>query len=449
MRSTVDQATIVPPRTMPILSSAELERLGATARDPELHELFRKCILAVLNTGSDSDDPEELFAEFSNFTVETVEASRGILLELRNAPARAFVDGQLIEGIREHLYAVLRDVMYMNTEVRYHDPSLLVFQVLRNASVFRLGDESGLAVCWGGHSITAEEYDYSKQVGYELGLRKMGVVTGCGPGAMKGPMKGAHVGHAKQRCLPGRFIGISEPGIIAAEPPNPIVSELVIMPDIEKRLEAFVRVGHCLIIFPGGAGTAEELLYAVALKMDPKNRDCQLPMILTASKAQADYFKAIDEFIGLNLGEEARKQYQIVIDDPCAVARAAVAAHKSAIERRRQREEPFYYHSELWIDSELKRRFVPTHESMKALRLDRSQGGHLLAMELRRLFSGIVAGNIKEPTVELVRKHGPFEIYADGSMARSLDQLLARFVKQGRMKIKGEYKPCYRVAERE
>ncbi len=34
----------------------------------------------------------------------------------------------------------------------------------------------------------------------------------------------------------------SEPGIIAAESPNPIVNQLVIMPDIEKRLEAFVRL---------------------------------------------------------------------------------------------------------------------------------------------------------------------------------------------------------------
>jgi len=32
-------------------------------------------------------------------------------------------------------------------------------------------------------------------------------------------------------------LGITEPGIIAAEPPKPHRSQLVIMPDIEKRLE--------------------------------------------------------------------------------------------------------------------------------------------------------------------------------------------------------------------
>jgi len=53
---------------------------------------------------------------------------------------------------------------------------------------------------------------------------------------MKGPMKGATIGHAKQRIEGGRYIGVTEPGIIAAEPPNPIVNQLVILPDIEKRL---------------------------------------------------------------------------------------------------------------------------------------------------------------------------------------------------------------------
>ena len=77
---------------------------------------------------------------------------------------------------------------------------------------------------------------------------------------MKGPMKGATIAHSKQRKKNGRYIGVSEPGIIAAEAPNPIVNSLVIMPDMEKRLEAFVRIGHGIIVFPGGVGTAEEIL---------------------------------------------------------------------------------------------------------------------------------------------------------------------------------------------
>lgn len=49
-------------------------------------------------------------------------------------------------------------------------------------------------------------------------------------------MKGAAVGHAQQRYKDSRFIGMTEPSIIAAEPPNPLVNELLIMPDIENVL---------------------------------------------------------------------------------------------------------------------------------------------------------------------------------------------------------------------
>ena len=66
-------------------------------------------------------------------------------------------------------------------------------------------------------------------------------------------MKGAAVGHAQQRYKEGRFyrhdraVRSSPPS-----PPNPLVNELIIMPDIEKRLEAFARIAHGIIIFPGG-----------------------------------------------------------------------------------------------------------------------------------------------------------------------------------------------------
>ncbi len=81
--------------------------------------------------------------------------------------------------------------------------------------------DPNIVVCWGGHSISREEYEYTKESGYELGLRRLNVCTGCGAGAMKGPMKGATIGHAKQRIRNGRYIGLTEPGIIAAESPNP------------------------------------------------------------------------------------------------------------------------------------------------------------------------------------------------------------------------------------
>src|SRR5690606_38616068 len=162
-----------------------------------------------------------------------------------------------------------------------------VFHVLRNARVLDRKIRPNLVVCWGGHSIGESEYQYTKKVGYEMGLRGLDVCTGCGPGAMKGPMKGATIGHAKQRISTGRYIGISEPGIIAAEPPNAIVNQLVVMPDIEKRLEAFVRMAHGVVVFPGGVGTLEEILYLLGLLLDPDNAAQPLPVILTGPESSA------------------------------------------------------------------------------------------------------------------------------------------------------------------
>ena len=230
--------------------------------------------------------------------------------------------------MKDHLFAVLRDVVFISNEImesgRFDLKSSssitnAVFHILRNARVLELQTRPNLVVCWGGHSIRRVEYDYTKKVGYELGLRGLDVCTGCGPGAMKGPMKGATIGHSKQRIVNGRYMGVTEPGIIAAEPPNPIVSQLVIMPDIEKRLEAFVRLGHGIVIFPGGAGTAEEILYLLGILLDPANSDMPFPVVFTGPADCEDYFRQIHEFIGATLGASAQSRYRIIMDDPAEV----------------------------------------------------------------------------------------------------------------------------------
>ena len=65
--------------------------------------------------------------------------------------------------------------------------------------------------------------------------------------------------------------------------------------------------------------------------------------------------------------------------------------------------------------------------------------------DLRRAFSGIVAGNVKEDGMREIEKHGPFEIHGDPEIMQAMDALLRAFVEQRRMKISGEYRPCYRV----
>ena len=115
----------------------------------------------------------------------------------------------MIRGIKEHLFAVLRDVVFISNEIiesgRFDlnnpadDHQRRVPHPAQRAAARLQGASPNLVVCWGGHSIGNDEYKYTKKVGYEMGLRGLDVCTGCGPGAMKGPMKGATIGHAKQR----------------------------------------------------------------------------------------------------------------------------------------------------------------------------------------------------------------------------------------------------------
>jgi len=262
---------------------------------------------------------------------------------------------------------------------------------------------------------------------------------------MKGPMKGATIAHAKQRRGGNRYIGITEPGIIAAESPNPIVNHLVIMPDIEKRLEAFVRLGHAIIVFPGGVGTAEEILYLLGLLMHPDNATLPFPLVLTGPRASAAYFEQIDQFLRLALGDAATSRYKIIVDDAPLVARTLAQGIRKVREQRLQSKDAFFFNWALRIPPDFQHPFVPTHAAMAALNLGRDQPPHRLAADLRRAFSGIVAGNVKEEGMREIELHGPFEIHGDPEIMQALDALLRAFVDQRRMKMVGEYQPCYRV----
>ncbi len=452
-------ATISPDGTLGVLSQHEvLKILGSSKEKGELHELFRRCALAVLNTGTDIDDSRAVMKKFHDFDIIPRQQDWGIQFDLINAPANAFVDGELIYGIREHLFSVIRDIhsAHETRHSNYFDDrrdessgiTNAVFHILRRATVFDRHDHNGLVVCWGGHSICGEEYKYTKEVGYHLGLRKLNICTGCGPGAMKGPMKGATFGQAKQRNREGRYIGLTEPSIIAAEPPNPIVSNLVVLPDIEKRLEAFVRTGHAFILFPGGAGSAEELLYLLGILLHPENRDIPFPLVLTGPASTHAYFEQLNDFIGKTLGYEAQQRYHIVLDDPIAVARMVTRGIRDVIEYRKQSGDAFFFNWQLHIDLQFQHPFEVTHESMAALDLHRDQEHYKMASNLRKAFSGIVAGNVREDGIRAVEERGPYQLSGDPELMESLGELLQGFVEKHRMKLPThEYIPCYEIVK--
>ena len=449
----ITHVIVNPLKSLNLLSRTDVE--GLTSSGGDLLALFRHCALAILNTDSVKDDAEELLTDYADFDVRLIPQPRGLRLELFNAPPQSFVDGKMIRGIQEHLFSALRDIVYTDFKITAAQPKLpssaqitdTVFRILRNARVVRPDQSPQIVVCWGGHSIPRQEYNYAKHIGYQLGLRGLDIVTGCGIGAMKGPMKGAAVGHAKQHIKSGRYIGISEPGIIASESPNAIVNELVIMPDIEKRLEAFVRLAHSIIVFPGGVGTVEEVLYLLSILMHPDNNQA-IPLVFAGPESCREYFEELERFLVDCLGEDVRRHYRVIVGGAEDVGRAIRSANDDVHAKRRATQQAYYFNWELVISPDLQEPFVPTHDAMAALQLDAHLPKHELASALRRAFSGLVAGNVKAFGIEQVRLHGPYQLSGDKKFLSSMDRLLQMLVRQKRMKLDQEkYQPCYQLVE--
>ena len=218
------------------------------------------------------------------------------------------------------------------------------------------------------------------------------------------------------------------------------------MPDIEKRLEAFVRTGHAIVVFPGGVGTMEEILYLLGILLHPHNADLPMPVLFTGPPSSEEYFARIHHFLGATLGYEAQQRYKIVVGDPAAVARAVRHGVQEVERFRRAHHDAWYFNWLLHIDPPFQEPFEPTHENMATLRLHADMDRHELAANLRRAFSGIVAGNVKAEGVRAIEERGPFEIHGDRAILDPLDDLLRSFVAERRMKLAAEtYVPCYRL----
>ena len=160
------------------LSCDEVERLHGASRG-NLAGLLKRCALAVLNSGNQGDDAEALLEKYRDFRIEVQQVNRGLRLELSNAPGSAFVDGQIIQGIRELLSAVIRDLVYFDSEISGRSSHNLeessgitnaVFEMLRNAGTLLPAVDPDLVVCWGGHSIARTEYGLHQDLWLRTGF---------------------------------------------------------------------------------------------------------------------------------------------------------------------------------------------------------------------------------------------------------------------------------------
>jgi hypothetical protein len=111
-------------------------------------------------------------------------------------------------------------------------------------------------------------------------------------------------------------------------------------------------------------------------------------------------------------------------------------------EYRKERSDAYYFNWTLKIDHEFQHPFEPTHTNMRNLKLHKNQPAHMLAANLRRAFSGVVAGNVKDNGIRAIERHGLFELHGDPDIMTHMDALLASFVAQSRMKL-----PGYRIVK--
>ena len=113
---------------------------------------------------------------------------------------------------------------------------------------------------------------------------------------------------------------------------------------------------------------------------------------------------------------------------------------------RKDQGDAYHFNWTLKIDNAFQHPFAPTHANMASLDLHLNQAPQALAANLRRAFSGIVAGNVKDEGIREIKQHGPFSLSGDPSLMKDMDHLLQAFVEQGRMKLPGsKYIPCYNI----
>src|SRR5260370_401832 len=152
------------------------------------------------------------------------------------------------------------------------------------------------------------------------------------------------------------------------------------------RTKASRRFGHGILVFPGGVGTAEEILYLLGILLHPANATIPFPLILAGPEESAAYFEQIDRFLRLALGDAVAARYRIVTGNPAEAARMMLKGIDKVRIHRLNNKDAFFFNWALAIQHEFQQPFRPTHANVAALNLHREQPRHSLAADLRRAF---------------------------------------------------------------
>ncbi|WP_027182815.1 pyrimidine/purine nucleotide monophosphate nucleosidase domain-containing protein [Desulfovibrio inopinatus] len=399
---------------------------------------LQEMIAALINVHkADMNDLREIRHKFRGMTVELIHIANEYRLALKHVPEDCLYDGKNViwESI-EQISSLLRDMVMAPP---FPDPqsdsaviSAAIKRFVEHAGFLYRGERGLVTFTWGGHRITREEYDFAKEVAYWLALfiPDIETITGCGAGIMKAPFKGSQGAYGKQRTIerfgPRDFIGFTEKNILAAEPPNEVVNRFLVFPNIEYRMEAFIRGAHRGRVHPGGVGTLEEILTMLAVLSQPENQGMPYAFDLVEREG-GSYFKTLDGYLKLCLKDRVEGLYNIHRGAPTLYA-------QSMAEQTRTQNTKFLWNDELVFDSRLQHPFKVTFESMENnIWLSRDQSPLDLLIHMRRVFSAIVHLAIKDPDMLLSWKDERPRLSGDRDIVKATYDLIQALVAQRRI----------------
>lgn len=387
---------------------------------------FLNCLLAALCVGYKDANGERInnvaqLRQLTGFQAEIEENDGQPALELSNVPAHATEVTHAGFALKPRYQQLIQGVI-QSLVIDHHSPTACLKETLANQlplanantlavlrTLMGVGAINGPVICrtdsdeednfsldginhqsltfWGGGSIPAEEYDYSAAVSKAI-MENMQpqmsgnknddkdahftAITGSGPGVMKGPMMGLKKSEHPEDLY--KCLGLSQTSIIAIEAPNHHIDELVIFPDMEKRLEAFMRTGQGLVVFPGGIGTLEETMYLLSITLHAENKhNSAIPVVFTGPESAKGYYENFIAFLNETIGPEAGHyvQERLILGDPKAAADKALTAisHRDTQRDKDDVADRFdpLFDQHLTIPKISQKPFAPTAENIESL----------------------------------------------------------------------------------
>ena len=114
-------------------------------------------------------------------------------------------------------------------------------------------------------------------------------------------------------------------------------------------------------------------------------------------------------------------------------------------EQRIAQKDSFFFNWGIDVPLEFQQPFVPTHERWRGWTCTTGASRMNWRPTCAARSPASSPATSRRTGMRRIEAHGPFEIHGDPDIMQALDALLRAFVEQRRMKISGEYRPCYRV----